>query len=154
MRFSRQVHYAIYGVFDLAYNGDGKAVQVRVISERQSIPTRYLEQIFQRLRRGLIVSAKRGPGGGYQLTRDPAEITLGQIIEAVEGPIGGQPRVGKEESGSDAGGVSPGQPHFVWPMLSERVAGLLDSFSIAELCRIAATQGVPRAGSGGQDYQI
>lgn len=154
MRFSRQVLYAIYGVFDIAYNGRGKAVQVRVISERQSIPTRYLEQIFQRLRRGLIVSAKRGPGGGYQLTRDPAEITLGQIIEAVEGPIGGQSRVGREEADSDGGGVSPGQPHFLWPMLSERVAGLLDAFSIAELCRIAATQGVPRADSGGQDYQI
>ena len=62
MRFSRQIHYAIYGVFDLAYNGRGEAVQVRVISERQSIPTRYLEQIFQRLRRAEIVSGKRGPG--------------------------------------------------------------------------------------------
>ena len=154
MRFSRQIHYAIYGVFDLAYNGRGEAVQVRVISERQSIPTRYLEQIFQRLRRAEIVSGKRGPGGGYLLTRDPAEITLGQIIEAVEGPIGGVERDRSDEGAGEDDGGKPGQPDFVWPLLAERVADLLGTFSVAEVCRIAAMQGVPRADSGVQDYQI
>ena len=154
MRFSHQVQYALYGVFDLAYNGRGDPVQVRVISERQSIPLRYLEQIFQRLRRGEIVRGKRGPGGGYQLARDPGRITLRQIIEAVEGPIGGstQPRDG--EGGAEESISSSAQPEFVWPLLADRIGKSLDSFSVAELCRIASLQGVPRADEGAQDYQI
>ncbi len=154
MRFSRQVHYAIYGVFDLAYNGQGESVQVRVISERQSIPTRYLEQIFQRLRRAHIVTGKRGPGGGYLLTRDPSEITLGQIIEAVEGPIGGSGLGLSDGADGEEERDCPGQPDFVWPLLAERIGEVLSTFSVAEVCRLAAMQGVPRADSGAQDYQI
>jgi Rrf2 family protein len=154
MRFSHQVHYAIYGVFDLAYNGRGEPVQVRVISERQSIPIRYLEQIFQRLRRGRIVTGKRGPGGGYRLTRDPEQITLREIVEAVEGPIGGEaPDDPGSEEAEDQPGVL-GRPRFVWPLLADRVGELLDGLTVAEVCRLASLQGVPRAGSGAQDYQI
>ena len=87
MRFSLQVQYAICGVFDLAYNGHGEPVQIRVISERQAIPARYLEQIFGRLRRSEIVASKRGPGGGYTLARTAATITLREVLEAVEGPL-------------------------------------------------------------------
>jgi Rrf2 family protein len=153
MRFSHQVHYAIYGVFDLAYNGRGESVQVRVISERQSIPARYLEQIFQRLRRARIVTGKRGPGGGYQLSRDPGEITVREIIEAVEGPIGGRADSGPG-TGEPGEPVAPGRPEFVWPLLAERMGDVLDSLSVAELCRVASMQGVPRADFGLQDYQI
>jgi len=156
MRFSHQVHYAIYGVFDLAYNGRGESVQVRIISERQSIPTRYLEQIFQRLRRASIVRGKRGPGGGYQLTREPEEITLRQIVEAVEGPVGGSAGPsgppGEEPVAEESGAA--GRPEFVWSLLAERVGALLDELTLAEICRIASSQGVPRAGSEGHDYQI
>src|SRR5688500_6235364 len=75
MRLSLQVQCAICSVFDLAYNGHGEPVQVRVVSERQGIPARYLEQIFRRLRRAELVLSKRGPGGGYTLARPPSRIT-------------------------------------------------------------------------------
>ncbi len=154
MRFSHQVYYAVSGVFDLAYNGLGQPVQVRVISARQSIPTRYLEQIFQRLRRAQIVKGRRGPGGGYVLNLDPADISLRQIIEAVEGPIGGI--VGELAAGSEGAEDegSLGRPNFLWPLLSARVAEVLGDFSIAELCREAAQNGVPRLGAPNHDYQI
>ena len=76
MRLSLQVQYAICAVFDLAYNGVGEPMQGRVISARQAIPARFLEQIFRRLRRAELVDGKRGPGGGYTLARAPGEITL------------------------------------------------------------------------------
>jgi Rrf2 family protein len=156
MRFSLQVHYAICGVFDLAYSGQGRPVQVRVIGERQAIPTRYLEQIFQRLRRAKLVSGKRGPGGGYVLAREPREISLRQIIEAVEGPIGGEalaeaPAAG---SGSGAGVAIGGRPDFVWLELAERIGGVLSEVSVADLCRDAAKRGVPRLAQAVHDYQI
>ena len=85
MRFSLQVQYAICGSFDLAYNGGGKPVQIRGISERQAIPVRYLEQIFQRLRRAGLIHSKRGPGGGYTLAREPESITLREITFQTNG---------------------------------------------------------------------
>jgi Rrf2 family iron-sulfur cluster assembly transcriptional regulator len=87
MRFSQQAQYAICGMFDLAYNGESLPVQVRVIGDRQRIPARYLEQIFQRLRKAELVRGKRGPGGGYVLARPASAITLRHIVEAVEGPL-------------------------------------------------------------------
>ena len=88
MRFSRQVQYALCGIFDLAYNGAGGPVRVQTIGERQRIPHRFLEQIFQRLRKAELVAGKRGPGGGYVLTRSPEKISLREVVEAVEGRRG------------------------------------------------------------------
>jgi chemotaxis protein methyltransferase CheR len=133
MRLSHQVQYAICGVFDLAYNGQGGPVQIRVISERQGIPPRYLEQIFHRLRRAGLVRSKRGPGGGYTLARQPAEITLHDVVVAVEGPL--EKALAMEEPG--AGGL-PLRPDFLWGDLAGRMAELLDETNLDDLCRAAA----------------
>lgn len=149
MRFSLQVNYAVCGLFDLAYNGLGQPVQVRLIGERQRVPTRYLEQIFQRLRRAGLVSGKRGPGGGYVLARGAAEITLKSIVEAVEGPVGAAGMVDR----SDAEGV-PGRPEFIWGEIADEFGQVLESVSLSDLCRKAARQGVPRLSAPVGDYQI
>ena len=148
MRISLQVRYAICGVFDLAYNGQGDPVQIRVISERQSIPPRYLEQIFQRLRKAEIVSAKRGPGGGYSLARPPAEITLREVVEAVEVPLS------EAFAASGAGGSSPLRPDFLWRDLATRFADVLEETNLEELCREAARADVERAASDAPMYFI
>ncbi len=140
MRLSLQVQYAICGVFDLAYNGREDPVQIRIISERQAIPARYLEQIFQRLRRARIVASKRGPGGGYTLARPPAQITLREIVEAVEGPLPKALAMAPPE-----GGISPLRPDFLWRHLAERFAEVLEETTIEELCREAARADVERA---------
>jgi Rrf2 family protein len=157
MRFSLQVYYAVSGVFDVAYNGFEKPVQVRVIGERQAIPTRYLEQIFQRLRRARIVKGKRGPGGGYVLARDPAQITLRQIVEAVEGPlVTGTPPAepSREDAAGEPGEGSGHRPDFIWPVLAARFAACLDDVTIADLCRDAARESVPRAAHDAYSYEI
>ena len=136
-----QVQYAICGAFDLAYNGQGEPVQVRVISERQGIPMRYLEQIFARLRRGELVKSKRGPGGGYTLARTAASITLRQIIEAVEGPFAD----GTGADPEDGLTGSAFRPDFVWPLLAERIGRALDETTLEALCNDAARAEVPRA---------
>lgn len=136
-------------MFDLAYNGLDQPVQVRVMGERQGIPTRYLEQIFQRLRRARLVAGKRGPGGGYRLARAAAEITLRDVVEAVEGPVGTGPGPGEEPVGS-----TPGRPDFLWPELAARFAEVLDDVTLADLCRRAAKEGVPRLSVSVYDYQI
>ena len=140
MRLSLQIQYAICGVFDLAYNGGEEPVRIRVISARQAIPARYLEQIFQRLRRANIVASKRGPGGGYTLGRRPAEISLREIVEAVEGSL------------ADALHMAPVsdpvaaayRPDFLWKGLAIRFAEALEETSLEALCREAARVGVKR----------
>jgi Rrf2 family transcriptional regulator, iron-sulfur cluster assembly transcription factor len=137
MRFSLQVQYAICSVFDLAYNGQGEPVQVRVVSERQSIPARYLEQIFRRLRQAELVVSKRGPGGGYTLARSPAQITLRDVVEAVEGPL--------TRTLAMEGPVSEHRPAFLWPALARRLGEALGAVAFDAVCRDAERIGVPRA---------
>src|SRR3990172_13031954 len=123
MRLSLQVQYAICGFFALAKSGAGGApIQVRVIGERQSIPPRYLEQIFQRLRRARLVSGKRGPGGGYVLARPAAEITLRDIVEAGEGPLDRMLGAGPPPRGPRG----PLRPSFLWERLADRVGNALE----------------------------
>ena len=147
MRLSRQVQYALCGLFDLAYNGAGAPVRVQTVGERQAIPHRFLEQIFQRLRKADLVEGKRGPGGGYVLTRPADEISLRQVVEAVEGP-------------ADAGGFgperpgSPYRPDFLWEDLSERMAQALSEIAISDVCREAVRRRVARDLPDGLDYQI
>jgi len=150
VRFSLQVQYAICGVFDIAYNGQGAPVQIRVISERQLIPARYLEQIFQRLRRADLVTSKRGPGGGYTLSRPATEISLREVVEAVEGSFadvvpmnGGKPAEGEAY-----------RPDFLWVPLAHRIAEALAETTIETLCRDAAEAEVPRAESEAPMYFI
>ena len=148
MRFSLQVQYAICGVFDVAYNGHGEPVQIRVISERQGIPARYLEQIFGRLRRSDIVVSKRGPGGGYTLARTAATITLREVLEAVEGPL-------SESVAMDDGSTArKHRPDFLWPALAKRLASELDATTIEQLCSEAARAEVPRAEAAAPMYFI
>jgi Rrf2 family iron-sulfur cluster assembly transcriptional regulator len=141
VRLSLQVQYAICGIFDLAYNGEGEPIQIRVICERQEIPARYLEQIFQRLRRAQLVSSKRGPGGGYTLARPASEITLRSVVEAVEGPL--------HEALAMATPATPlgegYRPAFLWHDLAGRFAAALDGTTLEALCREAARHDVRRA---------
>jgi len=150
MRLSLQVQYAICGVFDLAYNGGGEPVQIRILSERQAIPARYLEQIFQRLRRAGLVASKRGPGGGYTLARPPAEITLRGVVEAVEGSLA----EGLAMSPPADRPASALRPDFLWAALAERFGDVLEDTNLEDLCREAVRTSVERASPEAPMYFI
>jgi len=141
VRLALRAHYAICGVFDVAYNGQGEPVGIRAISERQAIPARYLEQIFQRLRRAGLVSSRRGPGGGYRLARPASEITLREVVEAVDGPLS----EALSPAPPEAAARTPYRPDFLWPALATSVAGLLARVSVETLCRDASRAQVERA---------
>ncbi len=116
---------------------------VRDIAERTGLPQPYLEQILLALKGAGLVRSKRGVGGGYVLARSPADITLGQIVSAVEGPI-------------VAGDF--GEPHqngacdhegqcvllAVWADVGEHMRRHLDSFTLADMA-VRAQGGVPAA---------
>jgi Rrf2 family protein len=86
LRLSNRGRYAVRAVFDLAVH-EGEPVHVRAIAARQRIPARFLEQIFQALKRAGLVESKRGPRGGFLLAQRPGEVRLGDVLRAVEGPV-------------------------------------------------------------------
>jgi Rrf2 family cysteine metabolism transcriptional repressor len=84
---SQKCQYAIRAVFELAKQHGNGPVKISEIAETQAIPLRFLEVILNQLRQGGFVQSRRGAEGGYYLARQPGEITVGEIIQFVEGPL-------------------------------------------------------------------
>ncbi|MBI5189419.1 MAG: Rrf2 family transcriptional regulator [Nitrospirae bacterium] len=87
MQLSTKGRYAVRAMFDLAFYSQGEPVPLSRISEREEISLHYLEQLFNKLRKGGVVESVRGPSGGFKLARKPSEISVEEIISIVEGPI-------------------------------------------------------------------
>ena len=88
MKISARDEYACSAVLDLALNFDGEApIRVQDIADRQGIPTKFLFQIMQILKRVDIVRSRRGTEGGYVMARNPSQVTVGDVIKAVSGPF-------------------------------------------------------------------
>ncbi|MDA2929974.1 Rrf2 family transcriptional regulator [Acidobacteria bacterium AH-259-O06] len=87
MKITARVTYAILALFELALHPPETRVQAREIAQRQQIPLRFLEQIMIQLRKARFVRSTRGAAGGYVLDKPPAQITLKDVVEAVEGGI-------------------------------------------------------------------
>jgi Rrf2 family protein len=84
---SQKAKYAMRALLELAQAGEGEAMQISDISERQRIPKKFLEQILLDLKHHGMLQSRRGKHGGYALLRRPAEITFGQVLRVIDGPM-------------------------------------------------------------------
>jgi Rrf2 family transcriptional regulator, cysteine metabolism repressor len=87
MRLTMRSDYGAHAVIELAQHYGQGPVQCAEIAARQKIPEAYLDQLLSSLRRGGIIRSLRGPHGGHELARDPRELTLGDVVTALEGPV-------------------------------------------------------------------
>ncbi len=87
LRFTKQADYGLMAIHYIAFHQNEGSVNTRRIAEEYGIPPELLAKILQRLARRGLVQAQNGPKGGYVLTRDPAEISIGEVVSAIEGPI-------------------------------------------------------------------
>jgi Rrf2 family protein len=143
VKLSNKGRYAVRALFDIAFNNDGGPTQVKDIAERQGIPPRFLEQIFQDLKRAGIVGSKRGPQGGYSLARRAVDVRLGDVVRALEGPItlgDREPAARRAEDSTDSRRVT----ESVFRDLSTRVEACFDAVTIADLCARASDLGLSR----------
>ena len=101
MRLTTKGRFAVTAMVDLSMRQTRGPVTLAAISERQHISLSYLEQLFGKLRRAKLVSSVRGPGGGYNLAKPIAEITVAAIISAVDEPIDATQCAGKENCNDD-----------------------------------------------------
>jgi len=142
MRIATASRYGVRAVFDVAYHGAGQPTQIKDICKRQKISQRYLEQIFNKLLKAGLLKSRRGPRGGYLLSRDPAEITVGDIIAAAQGPI--VPVACLNEKRNNCEILPSCITRLIWKETQKILVDYFDSVSIADLCSLARKQRVPR----------
>lgn len=87
MKISTKGRYGLRAVIDLAVNSDGNPVLLRNIASRQDLSRRYLERLFAGLKSSGVIRSIRGAQGGYMLAKDPHDINIADILEALEGPF-------------------------------------------------------------------
>lgn len=87
LKFSRRIDYSIVALAHLALHGAGRPVSAKEIAETYRLPRPIISNVMKHLAHVGVVSSVRGVRGGYRLERDPAEITLGEVVEAIEGPV-------------------------------------------------------------------
>lgn len=129
MRLTTKGRFAVTAMIDLALRQGSGPVTLAGISERQKISLSYLEQLFGKLRRHKIVTSIRGPGGGYRLARPMGEISVADVIVAVDEPLDATQCGGKENCQDEQRCMT----HDLWSSLNKRMFEYLDSVSLGDL---------------------
>ncbi|MFF5517863.1 RrF2 family transcriptional regulator [Streptomyces coeruleorubidus] len=141
MRISARADYAVRAVVELAVRRGEGPVEAEAVAIAQDIPHKFLEGILGDLRRGGVVGSRRGGGGGYRLAREAAEITVADVIRAVDGPIvsvRGERPTGLAYTGT----AEPLLP--LWIALRANVRRILEGVTIADLAAGALPEPVER----------
>ncbi len=133
MMLNTKARYAVMGMVYIATYGDKKAISLAEISNSQSIPLTYLEQIFMCLKKANLVIAVRGPGGGYKLADAKQNIRISAIIDAVDESI----KMTRCSSSSHSGCTSDSSrcvTHELWEGLSNTIHEYFDSRTLLDVC--------------------
>ncbi len=134
MKISTKGDYATRALQELALNYNKGPLQIEEIASRQGIPIRYLEQLLLILKRAGFLESKRGAKGGYFLARPPAQITVGDIIRAMDGPIapifcvteGGKDQCSEERLCS---------LRDLWEDVRKAISEVVDKTTLDDICR-------------------
>ncbi len=129
MRLTTKGRFAVTAMIDLAMNNGSGPVTLAHISERQKISLSYLEQLFGKLRRRALVTSVRGPGGGYNLANPTDQVSVADIIVAVDEPIDATQCGGKENCKDDQKCIT----HDLWTDLNGHIFDYLRAVKLSEL---------------------
>jgi Rrf2 family transcriptional regulator, iron-sulfur cluster assembly transcription factor len=138
MRLTTKGRFAVTAMLDLALHGAKGPVTLAGISERQKISLSYLEQLFGKLRRRELVESVRGPGGGYHLGRPAAQISVADIVLAVEEPLDSTQCGGRENCRENHRCMT----HDLWAELNSTVQGFLAGVTLSHLVEMQHTKPV------------
>ena len=130
MKLSTRGRYGIHAMYDLALNADGGPQPIKALAERGGIPEAYLEQLFAVLKREKLVTSTRGAQGGYVLARKPSEITVGDVLRALEGGLSLVDCLDEE----DTCGKSCACPsRIVWMKLRDGLNAIVDGITLQDM---------------------
>jgi Rrf2 family transcriptional regulator, iron-sulfur cluster assembly transcription factor len=160
VKLSSKGRYGVRALFDIAFHNDGRPTQIKEIAERELIPARFLEQIFQDLKKAGLVGSKRGPRGGYHLARPATEISVGDIIRALEGPVAvmlpdDEVKATRRTVGGDGSTRSePDATAAVFRDLAASIERCFDAITIADVCERGTSLGCRRRTRERPNYAI
>ncbi|HEX2435848.1 MAG TPA: Rrf2 family transcriptional regulator [Solirubrobacterales bacterium] len=130
MRITAKADYAVRAALELASVEDGEPIKGERLSEAQDIPLQFLEHILLELKHARIIRTKRGVHGGYWLARPPEEITLADVIRAVEGPLANI----QDSAPEDTSYPGPAEPlREVWIAVRANLRAVLERVTLADL---------------------
>jgi Rrf2 family iron-sulfur cluster assembly transcriptional regulator len=142
MRLTTKGRLAVVAMIDVALHHHEGPIALAIIARRQSISISYLEQMFSDLRRHDLVASTRGPGGGYTLARQSSDITVADILFAVDGPLPeARPAQGHEKPALVPGAQRCTTPEL-WDSLNRNMVEFLDSVTLRKLADDQIAQGV------------
>ena len=130
MKLSTRGRYGIHAMYDLAKNADGGPQSIKAISEREGIPEAYLEQLIAPLKRAGLVTSTRGAQGGYTLARAPEEITVGDVLRALEGGLN---LVDCLEEEDVCGKSCACASRIVWMKLRDGLNAIVDGITLRDM---------------------
>ena len=133
MRLSTKGRYGVRAMFDLAlHSGDG-AIALKSVAQREHISEKYLEHLFASLKKAGLIRSVRGAQGGYRLARSPEDITLGDIIRVLEGPIAPTECVVDDDGEEKCERSSDCVMRSIWTDVRDQINGILDDITLAQI---------------------
>ncbi len=133
MQLSTKGRYAVRAMFDLSFYSKGEPVPLSRISEREEISLHYLEQLFNKLRKGGVVESVRGPSGGFRLSKRPSDITIEEIIRIVEGPIVPVACVEQKDKNRICHRAEKCVTYILWKRLGKSITEFLSAITLQDL---------------------
>ena len=133
MKVSTRGEYGVRAMVALARQYGRGPMSIASVSRASAIPTAYLEQLIGPLRRAGLVESKRGAQGGYQLTRPPDLVRVGEVYRVMEGPVAPMECVSEDESEQTCPLIDGCETRPVWLKMRDAIADTLDSMTLADL---------------------
>lgn len=139
MQISKRCEYALRAVFELALRNPGQPVKIHEIAGAQNIPPRFLEVILNQLRQGGFVASRRGNEGGYVLSRLAQELTVGEVIQCIQGPVA---VIGDKTKRSNKSDYFYGDYAFeeLWQKVNRAISEVYDNITFAEMVELEASR--------------
>jgi Rrf2 family protein len=138
MMFSTKAEYGVRVMVHLARHSDGAAIPLSAIADAEGLPLAYLEHLVQRLRRAQLVESRRGAHGGYTLARTPEDITMAEVVQALEGEIAPIECITATENGTltcAREGEAPCPTKLLWTRVQGSIVRTLTELTLADLAR-------------------
>ena len=134
LKLSTKGRYGLRAFIDLAVCGESQPVPLASIAQRQEISVSYLEQLMAKLKKAGLVKSVRGVNGGYSIARPASEISVGDVLRALEGELIPVECAGIDDSGSShCSGSSQCVSKIVWKRINDSINETVDSINIGEL---------------------
>ncbi|MCX5749747.1 MAG: Rrf2 family transcriptional regulator [Candidatus Saganbacteria bacterium] len=131
MRLTTKGEYAVRALIYLLQKSEEGPVQIREISDSESMSKSYIEQLFNKMRKAGLIKSSRGSRGGYVLGKSPKKITIGDIIRCVEGPI--YLTLCSGSGGNNCSRASSCKSYPMWKKINEKLESALDSVNLGDL---------------------